>query len=167
MPVCSGVLHWSDVCFFYFIIVLFGFKFMNTPVCMSAYLIFFTKNLGVCVEFLGALWCYCACARTAKQISISWHLREHICSEALTSGSHIFSHHHSSHWTRVHRRENRRGAREDEAFKQGKNKESFKENAPLYLFFYALYSCCCFDWHIFVKVTRGKLTWTQFIPKRI
>lgn len=112
MLVCFGVLHWSDIrfSFYLFIYFLFGFNFTNTPVCTSVYLIFFIK-IWVYVKSLGSLWCHCVCMCTATPISISWHLSENICTEVLTSGSHIFSHHCCSHWKWVHRRENERGGK--------------------------------------------------------
>lgn len=42
------------------------------------------------------MWAY-ANICMAEQISVSWPLREHICSEDSTSGSHIFSQHYCSH----------------------------------------------------------------------
>lgn len=48
----------------------------------------------------------CVCMSTARQISVSWPLREHICSEGSTSGSHISP----DTTTEQTRRENKRGS---------------------------------------------------------
>lgn len=101
----------------------FGSRFMNKPDSLF-------ENAGFCKCMCTLFW-FGLCMCTAKSISVAWPLREHICGEDSTSGSHIFSHHCCSHCKRVERKENKLVKEKETLLQQRDNKYSFTHHFPL------------------------------------
>lgn len=140
-PSCSGGLLGSDTLCLSF----FGSRFMSKPDSLF-------ENAGLCKCVCTLFW-FGLCTGTAKSISVAWPLREHICGEDSTSGSHIFSHHCCSHCKRAERKENKPVKEKEMLLQQRDNKYSFTHHFPLlnqsflsdlaFHFFYSYRTPCC------------------------